>query len=196
MTRVSMACEQALAILTGEGHTSRDERIRARAHASRCPRCSGAYDTAGRDDPLGGFDADRLQPAAWLRIGLGVIAAVQLVLAGPWLFGHSIIPDPHVAVAHLTRDGALGLVIGSLGLLTAWRPRYAYSTLLVGVLVLTLQVVSGLTDHDATAASESFELIHLLVVTIVCGMLAVAVDVRRRATPMREPTSPFLRVRR
>ena len=145
---------------------------------------------------MAGFDTDRLQPAAWLRIGLGVIAAVQLVLAGPWLLGHSIIPDPHVAVAHLTRDGALGFVIGSLGLLTAWRPRYAHSTLLVGVLVLMLQVVSGLTDHDATAASGSFELIHLLVVTIVCAMLAVAVDVRRRATPMREPTSPLLRVRR
>ena len=190
-----MSCEQALAILATDDEQSGDDRIRARAHASRCPRCRRAY--GGGDDQTAGheFNGNALQPAPWLRIGLALLAGVQLVLAGPWLFGHSMIPDSHVAVAHLTRDGALGLVIGSLGLLTAWRPRYVHSTLLVGVLVLVLQGVSGLTDHDATAASGSFKLIHLLVVLIVLAMLAVAVDVRRRATPRREPTSPLLRVR-
>ena len=93
----------------------------------------------------------------------------------------------------ITRDGALGRIVAGLGLLTAWRPRYVYSTLLVGVLVL--HVVSDLTDHDATAASASFELIHPLVLVIVGAMCAVAVDVRRRAAPRREPTPPLLRVR-
>jgi hypothetical protein len=196
VTRAPLSCAQALAILATDSHPSRDERAQARAHANGCPRCRAIYDTGGDEELLRRFDRSSLQPAAWLRIGLAVIASVQLVLAAPWLFGHNIIPDPDVTVAHLTRDGALGLVIAGLGLLTAWRPRYVHSTLFVGVLVLILQVISGLTDHDATAASGSFELIHLLVLLIVGAMFAVAIDVRRRATPRRRaPTSRLERVR-
>ena len=195
MTTDSMSCERALAILAGGGERRRDERLRARLHASRCPRCSSLYGAAGQLGLPPVLDGGFAQAAAWLRVGLVVVAGVQLVLAGPWLLGHSVIPDPHVGVAHLTRDGALGFVIAIVGLLTAWRPRYVHSTLVVAVLVLVLQVVSGLTDHDATSASGSFEFIHVLVLVIFCAMFAVAADLRRRATPRRGPASHILRVR-
>ena len=116
MSDAVMSCEHSLAVLTADaGEVSGDERARARLHASRCPRCSSAYDTGITDVALPRSAHSPPEAAAPLRIGLAIIAGVQLALAGPWLLGHSIVPDAHVAVAHLTRDGALGLVMGASG---------------------------------------------------------------------------------
>lgn len=194
MSTTPMSCERALFILMADtaDHT-RDERVGARSHASRCPRCSSIYDsdeavapTIGRGPP---------ESPASLRIGLAVVAAIQLVLAVPWLFGHSLVPDAHVEVSHLTRDGALGLVIAGLGLVTAWRPRYVNSAMLIGLVVFAAQLVAGLVDHEADAVTGSFELIHLLVVVILASMFSIAFIRARRATPRAERISRALRAR-
>jgi hypothetical protein len=189
-----LSCERALLILMADiADHSRDERIAARLHASRCPRCSSVYDpdeavapTIGRRPP---------ESPASLRIGLAVVATIQLVLAVPWLFGHSLVPDAHVEVSHLTRDGALGLVIAGLGLVTAWRPRYVNSTTLIGLLVFAAQLVAGLVDHETDAVTGSFELIHLLVLVILASMFGIAFGRARRATPRAERVSRVLRAR-
>ena len=125
-----MTCERALLVLISEvEHDRRDEVIAARLHASRCPRCSAAYDPTDPDGvALSVVDGHAKIVATSLRVGLFAVAVAQLVLATPWLVGKSLLPDSHVAVSHLTRDGALGLVIAALGLITVWRPRYVYST--------------------------------------------------------------------
>ena len=194
MNTTFMSCGQALIVLTGDAdeHTP-DERVSARLHVNRCPRCSSVYDAQPDEATLARSNQPAVTPS--LRYGLAVIAAIQLVVAVPWLFGHSFVPDAHVEVAHLTRDGALGVVIAALGLLTAWRPHYVRSTLFVGLVVFFAQFIAGFVDHMSDAVTGLFELIHMLVVLILIAMSAVAVSLARRATPRIEPHSPVLRAR-
>ena len=189
-----MTCERALMILIGEvGDDTREEVLEARLHASRCPRCSGAYDPVGPDTLVLEAVAGRARESSTtLRVGLFAIAVTQLVLAIPWLVGKSLLPDSHVAVSHLTRDGALGFVIAALGLVTVWRPRYVHSTKLMGLLVFGLQIVAWLADQEVSSVRASFEVVHFLVVIIVLGLFAVAADLARRATPSTEPRPRLL----
>lgn len=125
---------------------------------------------------------------------LGCFAVAQLIVAGPWLFGATLVPAHHVSMAHLTRDGALGLVIASLGLLVAWRPRYWLAATVVGSLVLTLQVVAGVVDDRDRYVSGVFELMHLLIVAIMMLIAFVSTSSRRGtpdARPDRNPLRPL-----
>jgi uncharacterized membrane protein len=187
-----MTCKESLAIILGAIDASPSEARRARLHAGQCARCGSAYDPA---DDAHGSTGHSPETATVLRVGLVTIALAQLVFAIPWVVGHSMLPDAHVAVSHLTRDGALGLVIAALGLLTAWRPRYAHSTMIIGLCVFATQVVAGLADQQTSSVSASFEIVHLLLVIIVFGMFVVAADVARRATPSLEPRSPIVHSR-
>ena len=111
--------------------------------------------------------------------------------AYPWLFGASLIPDHNVALAHLTRDGALGLVIATAGLLVAWRPRYAVAALLVGSIVFVAQFASSFVDNQDQYVSAAFELTHLLVFALL-ALLAFATAAERRGTPDSSRTPPTL----
>jgi hypothetical protein len=174
---------------------SRDERISARLHASNCPRCRDAYVSNPNGASRIAVDRPPADAPATLRLCLGFLAASQFVLALPWLFGHSLVPDAHVTVAHLTRDGGLDIVIGGLGLVTAFRPRYLNSTLVITLLAFIAQVVAEITDREAHAVTGSFQLFHLLVVAIVIAMFCVEVSVTHRATPQIRPTPLVLRSR-
>ena len=85
--------------------------------------------------------------------------------------------------------------MASLGLLTAWRPRYVYSSRIVGLLVVVAQLIAGLTDDRMSPARPSFETVHLLVLLILVGLFAVGADVARRATPEHTSASSVLRSR-
>jgi len=197
MISSSMTCGRALTILLSDpDERDRDELRHARLHASRCPRCSSAYAPADHGaGALRHLPGRGVEPATPLRVGLVVIAVTQLVFAIPWLVGRSLLPDAHVAVSHLTRDGALGIVIAALGFVTAWRPRYVHSTMIIGLLVFTAQIVGGLADQQTSSVSVSFEIVHALVVITVFGMFGVAANMARRATPQAQPRSPVLRSR-
>ncbi len=197
MKAQQMTCERALFVLIGQADGDAHHEVKAaRLHASRCPRCHTAYDPSlPAAVTLGATRGARPELAASLRFGLFAIALAQLVLAIPWLVGKSLLPDSHVAVSHLTRDGALGLMIATLGLVTVWRPRYVNSTRLIGIVVLGLQLVAGLADQQMSSVSASFEVVHFLVVIIVLGLFAVAADLARRATPRAQPRSRVLHPR-
>lgn len=197
MKAQQMTCKRALLVLVSEAtDDTRDQLLAARLHASRCPRCSAAYDPAFPDAvALNATAGPRTELASPLRVGLFTIAVAQLVLAIPWLVGKSLLPESHVAVSHLTRDGALGLVIATLGLVTVWRPRYVHSTRLIGLIVLGLQLVTGVADQRTRSVSASFELVHFLVVIIVLGLFAAAADLARRATPLARPRPRVLSAR-
>ena len=119
---------------------------------------------------------------------IAIVAAIQLVFAIPWLFGATLLPDHYVAVSHLTRDGALGLVIATAGILVAWRPRYAVSAIIVGSIVLGAQAILGVVDQQNQSVNTVFELLHVLVLLIL-GLIALASTSTRRSTPP-SPDSP------
>jgi hypothetical protein len=192
MKAAPITCREALAVILGAVDASPAQVRDARRHAALCPRCHGAYDPA--DDGRTRFRPPP-ETAVALRIALVAIALTQLVFAIPWVVGHSMLPDANVAVSHLTRDGALGLMIAALGLVTAWRPRYVHSTMIIGMCVFATQVLAGLADQQTSSVSMSFELVHLLLVIIVFGLFVVAADVARRATPRAEPQSRVLHSR-
>ena len=124
MSSSGITCRHALTILVGGPDEYAPEVIlQARLHARRCPRCSSAYAAGLSAAARREFSPAGPQPAMALRLGLFVVAFTQLVIAIPWLVGRSFLPDANVAVSHLTRDGALGLVIAAVGLVTVWRPR-------------------------------------------------------------------------
>ena len=88
----TMSCQEALGILAGETD-DRDVRISARLHASNCRRCRDAY--VGPSDGASRIAVDRppAEAPAALRLSLAILAATQVILALPWLFGHSFVPD-------------------------------------------------------------------------------------------------------
>jgi hypothetical protein len=188
-----MTCQDALVTLvSGDEAAEPSAFARARAHASLCPRCASIYDdreaaervlTRSREDIAG--------PSLRLRASLAVVAVAQLVLACPWLFGASLVPDPSVSAAHLTRDGALGLLIASVALVTAWRPRYAFGSLLVGAVAIVAQFASGIVDRQDQAVSGVFELTHLLSLVIVVLLAFACTSLRSGGGARRSP--PTLR---
>jgi hypothetical protein len=184
MKSATITCGDALAVLVGDPDEQAPTEVsRARAHASVCPRCAVAF-----DDPdasrrvLASLARERAGVSMTLRAVLVLMATAQVVVASPWLFGSSIVPDQHVAVAHLTRDGALGLIIATVALLVAWRPRYALAATLIGSMVLVTQFAAGLVDNQDRSVNAGFELTHLLVLAIL-ALLAIMTSATRRDTP-------------
>jgi uncharacterized membrane protein (UPF0136 family) len=194
MSRAPIDCRTALAVLLDDparhGITTLH---RARVHASACPRCASAIDdpdAAGR--VLATFARHQPSPSTALRVVLLLLATAQLVVASPWLFGSSLIPDRNVALAHLTRDGAFGIVIAAAGYLVAWRRRYALAAMLVGSLVFLAQFTTGLVDNRSRSVSTPFELVHLLVIGILALVAFTSAD-RDRAAAVAEPPPKPLR---
>lgn len=121
----------------------------------------------------------RRRRRAWPgRLALGLLATAQLLLAAPWLAGQSPIwaasfASPH----HLTRDGAIGLVLGAAGLAVALSPRLAWFALPLVVLLLLVQGVFFFVDHSQLSVSHLFEVIHVLGIAIVAGIALFAFPV-------------------
>jgi hypothetical protein len=180
--RPTMSCEEALLVFLDRDLGAGEHRRRARLHASTCPRCARSY-----HDPEATSEAlARVLPALpglsrLLRATLVALAAIQAAVAGPWLFGASLVPHSDVAVAHLTRDGAFGLVAACAALLAAWRPRYVVPALLVGSVVLLAQIAAGFVDQQASSVSSSFELTHALVLLMLGALAAATASARHDA---------------
>jgi hypothetical protein len=184
----AMTCRDALVFLVdGEG-SDPDAYRRARAHASVCPRCASSYDDRDASRRvIERHEIDVPGPSLRLRVLLVVVATAQLVLACPWLFGASLVPDHQVTAAHLTRDGALGLLVACVALVSAWRPRYAVGALLIGLVAIVAQFASGLVDQQEQAVSGVFELTHVLSLIIVVLLACACTTVRGHGSDGRRP---------
>lgn len=107
-------------------------------------------------------------PARWQLTTLLVAALVQIVLAVPWLVGadpSGLLGDAYPS--HLTRDGALGLVIAIAALVVAWRPHHSLAAFIAGASVLALQLSTGLIDGHLHRVVLWVEITHLPTVIIV-----------------------------
>ena len=175
-----MPCKRARALILQPLADAHDVAV-ARQHLLECPLC--ASDTA--DDMVNSISSrlDILRdPGGTLRLSLLVIASVQVFLALPWIFGETLIwgPRSDTAVAHLTRDGVIGLVLGLAGVAVALTPRLAYFALSICGLLVTLQAVAFIIDRANSTAHPVFETIHVLAVLITALVVIIAFPRRTR----------------
>jgi hypothetical protein len=136
-------------------------------------------------DPLRAVRAVRPDPSLSLRVALGVLSAIQLGVAGAWLLGEvpfgQIVGSP--TAAHLSRDAALGVVLGSIGAIVSWRPRWSLSLLPIVGAVVAVQMIGLIADGSNGQSGFHFEIPHLI--AIIVGTLTFAVSRRRRPTTPR-----------
>ena len=175
-----MSCQRARALVL-EPISDAAEVAVARQHLLECPLC--ASDTA--DDMVDSISSrlDILrEPGGTLRLSLLIIASIQVFLALPWIFGTTLIwgPRADTAVAHLTRDGVIGLVLGLAGVAVALTPRLAYFALSICGLLVTLQAVAFIIDRLNSTAHPVFETIHVLAVLITALVAIIAFPRRTR----------------
>ena len=75
-------------------------------------------------------------------------------------------PRSDTSVAHLTRDGVIGLVLGLAGVAVALSPRLAYFALSICGLLVSLQAIAFVTDRMNSKVQPVFETVHVLALII------------------------------
>jgi len=146
-----------------------------------CPSCA-AQEDAAVEEALGIRLSQLREPGHYLRIALYVAGGLQTFLALPWIFGVTPLwgPSGETAVAHLTRDGVIGLVLGLIGIAVGLNPRLAYFALSVCGILVTLQVIAFIADRTSDRVHPVFETIHVLSIIITVLVAIVAFPPRRR----------------
>ena len=107
-------------------------------------------------------------PPTWLRILIAVLALIQTAIVAPWFLG----TDPWGLLgdndaAHLTRDGAIGLVISASALLAAWRPRWAVPAFMLASVAVIAQTVATVLEESDSGRGAG-EVVHLPSVLLTC----------------------------
>ncbi len=124
--------------------------------------------------------AIRPDPSLTLRLVLGVLSAIQLGVAGAWLVGEvpfgQIVGSP--TAAHLSRDAALGVVLGSIGAIVSWRPRWSLSLVPIVGAIVAVQTIGLIADGSNGQSGFHFELPHVIAITV--GTLTFVVSRSRR----------------
>jgi hypothetical protein len=187
-TRLPAGCAGALrAFAAGPSGAAGDEPA-ARRHVERCPACAALLDDAGSPDAvLALLAGQRPARSARLRQLLGAVALAQCVVALPWLFGANpfgFLASSGVAPAHLTRDGAIGFVIGVAGCTTALRPRHAIAMLVTAGAAVGMQVIGFAIDERNEHVHPMFETAHLLVPVVLVLIATIGL---RRDRPVAPP---------
>ena len=190
MTTLRPACLdalRALAVRTDDPARARLERD-ARRHVDTCPACASLVDDAESvDEILAAVRSRRPSRSTALRVVLGIAAAIQCLVALPWLFGanpFSFIDAMTVDASHLTRDGAIGIIIGVAGLTTALRPRHALAMLVTASAAVGMQVLSFAIDEGQERVHPMFETSHVLVPVV---LVLIAVLALRKSPPISGP---------
>ena len=136
---------------------------------------SGPRTTSNKSDTN-----DSVERAVYLRRALAVFALSQLSIALAWLFGNvpfgRIVGNP--TPSHLSRDAALGVILGVIGLIVAWRPRSSLSLAPVVGAIVAVQIIGLVSDASSQEHGFTFEFPHALA-TIV-GILIFLVSRLRR----------------
>ena len=79
--------------------------------------------------------------------------------------------------AHLSRDAALGVVLGIIGVIVAWRPRWSLSLVPVVGAIVAVQTVGLIADAGHDQRGFHFEVPHVLAIAV--GVL-IFLSSRRR----------------
>jgi hypothetical protein len=179
-------CELAVAVLR-DPHADELARRRAVAHLDSCLLCRAERGERS-SDPRSSVEASTVETdqhgsLAGLRLPkqrrservvLAGLSGVQFALAVPWLFGANPFDQylGSVATDHLARDGALGATMAVAGLVSTWRPRYAFPMLTLVVAVVVMQIAGGV--KDLQSGHLHFELVHALEAAIAVLIVRAA----------------------
>jgi hypothetical protein len=199
MTAARGSCVEALRVLamqSGDDPVGNTVAVaRARRHLDSCPRCGALLDDTGSGErALARLEMVRPARFPVVRGAMGVLAAVQCILALPWLFGIDPLASlgNNVTSAHLTRDGAIGIIVGVAGLATALRPRHAVAMLIMAIVSIVMQAFTVAIDGSNEHVGLVFELLHALIPVIV---VLIGVVAFRRPRPVGAPDrSPGLHI--
>ncbi len=170
------------------------EHRRARMHQQSCERCSSEQSvdmmlstlTSENPDAAARVQAQlsmkRPRRSTAIVALLGTCSTLQALIALPWLVGAN--PFRNVlgvaSSEHLTRDGALGIVVAVAGFVVAWRPRYAFAMLALVGATAGMQILGGFVDAPTSHSHVPFEFVHVL--ALVIAVLIVYVAIRRDTT--------------
>lgn len=116
------------------------------------------------------------------RAALAAVALGQLSIGLAWLVGKvpfgQLVGNP--TAGHLSRDAALGVVLGTIGAIVAWRPRWSLSLVPVVGAIVAVQAIGLASDASSGQSGFHFEFPHVLAIFV--GVLTFLVS-RRRSYP-------------
>lgn len=175
----SLTCERAREIVLMDLAPA-DDVVAARTHLLQCPLC--ASETADDvDEVVINAINIRRKSSSLIRRVLLAVSTVQTLIALPWIFGVAFlwIGDSEESVAHITRDGVIGFVIGLVGIAVALRPALAYFAISVCAIQVFIQIATIAFDVIDNDVSPTFELLHLLAVLILLLVIRIAFPNKR-----------------
>jgi bacteriorhodopsin len=157
-----------------------DDVTAARQHLLQCPLCASETADDLDEHAINEINGRRVSSNLILRTLL-FVSAVQALIALPWIFGIAFlwIGDSEESVAHITRDGVIGFVIGLVGIAVALRPALAYFAISVCAIQVFIQVVTIAFDVVDNEVAPTFELLHLLALLILMLVIRVAFPRKR-----------------
>ncbi|CAB4660085.1 unannotated protein [freshwater metagenome] len=175
----SLTCQRAREIVLMDLAPA-DDVTAARQHLLHCPLCASETADDVDEHVMNEINSRRKPSNLILRI-LFVVSAVQALIALPWIFGIAFlwIGDSEESVAHITRDGVIGFVIGLVGVAVALRPALAYFAISVCAIQVLIQIATIAFDVVDNDVSPTFELLHLLALFILLLVIRVAFPRKR-----------------
>jgi hypothetical protein len=161
----AFAQEALSAAADGEQHDEVALRA-ARRHADRCDDCGRYRSGLERLRPEPPATPPRrtvfAPPPAALRVALWCFAVVNVAAGIPLLLRFDDVGLSGADPSHLTRDGALAVVLGVIAGVVAHQPRRARAMSMVVLSVLALNVIGGWADVARGAVTPGFESIHVV----------------------------------
>ncbi len=175
----SLTCRQARELVLMDLAPAHDVAA-ARQHILQCPECA-SHEADDIDESMIDAINSRRQVRSVIKKSLFVVSLLQTVIALPWIFGVAFlwIGDPEESIAHITRDGVIGFVIGVVGLAVSLRPALAYFAISVCAIQVGIQIITIAFDIIDNEVSPTFELLHLLALIILLLVIRVAFPRKR-----------------
>jgi hypothetical protein len=134
-------------------------------HAESCADCA-AFRTALTNLVPTPRPASRqtlfVPPPTALRVALWCFAAVNVIAGIPLLLRVDDIGVAGADASHLTRDGALAVMLGVVAGVVAHQPRRARALSFVVLSIIALNVLGGFADAARGAVTPGFESIHVV----------------------------------
>jgi hypothetical protein len=138
----------------------------AMRHADSCPECSAFRAALTHVVPVARPAAPRqtvfVAPPTALRVALWCFAAVNVIAGIPLLLRIDDVGMSGADPSHLTRDGALAVVLGVVAGVVAHQPRRARALSLVVLAIIALNVLGGSADVARGTVTAGFESIHVV----------------------------------